>query len=279
MIDIRTALEHALLQLGPVNPDSRLEAEILLGQVLHQNRAYLFAHPEKLISHTQLDAYQAFIAKRVQGVPIAYITGIRSFWSLSLNVNQHTLIPRHETEQLVELTLELIPNKPDIQILDLGTGSGAIALALAQERPNWQIDACDLSQDALLVAQDNAQKHQISNVNFYQSDWFNNLKPKRYHAIVSNPPYIAPQDPHLQQGDVRFEPQSALVSGQEGLADLQYLIEHSRDHLQPDGLLLLEHGYDQKLHLSAILKKLGYKNIQSWQDLQGHYRMSGGMYS
>lgn len=276
MIDIRTALDNALQQLDKIRSDSRLEAEILLSHVLHKNRAYLFAHPEVVLTREQLEAYQDLITKRAEGIPVAYLTGYRDFWSLTLKVNEHTLIPRHETELLVELTLELVPNQNNTHILDLGTGSGAIALALAKERPNWIITACDQSEHALKVAQENAFILGISNVHFYHSDWFNTLPKQQYHAIISNPPYIAEQDPHLNQGDIRFEPLKALASGQDGLADLQYIIQHSYEHLLPNGLLLLEHGYDQKIYLSTILNKLGYKNVRCWQDIQGHDRVSGG---
>lgn len=279
MIDIRMALELALQQLDGKNPDSRLEAEILLCHVLNKNRAYIFAHPEKSLNPIQLEHFSQLVLRRTKGEPLAYITGNREFWSLSLKVNPSTLIPRHETERLVELALELIPNQPNTYLLDLGTGSGAISLALAKERPNWHIDACDFSHEALTVARENAQTNGIENVHFYQSDWFKSLPQKRYHAIISNPPYIDKDDPHLSQGDLRFEPQNALVSGQEGFADLQYIIEHSPDYLLPGGLLLLEHGFEQKVRIRSILKKLGYINVQCWQDIQGHDRVSGGWLS
>lgn len=253
-----------------------LEAEILLCHVLNKNRAYLFAHPEELLTPQQLALYQNLMAQRAQGIPIAYLTGEREFWSLNLKVNQNTLIPRHETERLVELALEHIPNTPGVSILELGTGSGAIALALAKERPHYNIIACDISAAALGVAKENAQRHQINNINFYQSDWFSEIPQRQYHAIVANPPYIAAQDPHLQAGDLCFEPRNALVSSQEGMADLQYIIRQAYDYLLPNGLLLLEHGYDQKLKVRAILNELEYKNAQCWQDIQGHDRVSGG---
>lgn len=256
------------------NPE--LEAEILLCHVLNKNRAYLYAHYEELVSSQQLEAYQNLMAQRAQGIPIAYLTGTREFWSLNLKVNQHTLIPRHETELLVELALEKIPDHPNTRILELGTGSGAIALAIAKERPHWYVVACDISEEALNIAQENAQHNKISNVSFYHSDWFTNIPQQPYHAIVSNPPYIAEEDPHLHEGDLRFEPRNALASSQEGLADLQWIIKHGYNYLLPNGLLLLEHGYDQKLNIQTILKELSYKNVQCWKDLLGHDRVSGG---
>lgn len=279
MSSIQRAMEEALIRLraaDSTNPDTRLEVEIVLAHVLNKNRAYLFAHPEVLLNANQLNTFQTCISQRVQGIPLAYIIGEREFWSLSLKVNQHTLIPRHETERLVELALELIPNRPGIRVLDLGTGSGAIALALAKERPDWVIDACDKSEDALTVAKENAMNHKVSTVHFYKSDWFNQLPPQQYHAIVSNPPYIAANDPHLSQGDLRFEPLNALVSSQEGFADLQYIIKQSIEWLSPGGLLLLEHGYDQKTYIKTILDAIGYQKVHCWQDIQGHDRVSGG---
>ncbi len=276
MISISTALNHASQKLNTFYSDARLEAELLLCHLLHKNRTYLFAHPEELLDQAQIELYQHLIAQRARGIPIAYLTGTREFWSLTLKVNQHTLIPRHETERLVELALELIPNHSQTRVLDLGTGSGAIALALAKERPQWEITACDSSLEALEIAKENAQTLGITNVSFYHSDWFRSLPPVRYHAIVSNPPYIAEQDPHLKEGDLRFEPLSALASGQDGLSDLQYIIERSYNQLLPNGLLLLEHGYDQKISVRAILNKIGYNKIHCWKDIQGHDRVSGG---
>lgn len=276
MINIGKALEQALYLLNQADPEARLNAELLLSHVLKKNRAYLYAHPEELMDPTLHEQYQQLIKKRVQGTPMAYLIGTREFWSLPLKVNEHTLIPRHETERLVELALELIDNNSETQILDLGTGSGAIALALATERPNWKITACDFSAEALEVAKENAKNLGITNIVFYHSNWFNKIPDLHFHAILSNPPYIAAQDPHLQQGDLRFEPLNALASGQDGLADLQYIIKNSYNYLLPNGLLLLEHGYDQKNAVRAILNKIGYANIHCWQDIQGHDRVSGG---
>ncbi len=266
MINIRAVLGKT--------PDR--ETEILLCHVLNKSRAYLFAHPEELLTSEQWETLQDLMTRRAQGVPIAYLIGEREFWSLNLKVNEHTLIPRHETERIVELALELIPNQPDLYILELGTGSGAIALALAKERPLWHIIAGDISQEALNIAQENAQSHEIKNVSFYQTNWFSTIPQQQYHALVANPPYIPEHDPHLQQGDLRFEPRNALVSSQEGLADLQCIIKQGHKYLLPDGLLLLEHGYDQKLKVQTILSELQYKNIQCWQDIHGNDRVSGG---
>jgi release factor glutamine methyltransferase len=267
MINIRQALGN--------NP--RLESEILLSYVLNKNRAYLFSHPEVALTQQQAETYQDLLSQRDQGLPIAYLTGEREFWSLNVKVNEHTLIPRHETELLVELALEKIDDSKNTCILELGTGSGAISLAIAKEKPHWQIIACDLSEEALLVAKENATRHQLNNINFYHSDWFEKIPPRQYHAIISNPPYIAEGDPHLTEGDLRFEPQKALVSGQKGLADLQWISEQGYNYLLPTGMLLLEHGHDQKLHVQAILNKLGYKKVQTWQDIQGLDRVTGGI--
>lgn len=266
MISIRTILRQ--------NPN--IDAEIILSYVLNKTRSYLFAHPEKLLSSKQYSTYQDLMIQRAQGVPIAYLIGEREFWSIPLKVNRHTLIPRHETELLVELALKYLLNQPNACILELGTGSGAISLALGKERPNWQIFASDISQEALSIAQENARANKINNVAFYHSNWFDKVPKRHYHAIIANPPYLAEQDSHLQKGDLRFEPKTALVSSQEGLADLQCIISQGHEYLFPNGLLLVEHGYEQQLKVHAIFKELGYKNLNCWQDIQGHDRVSGG---
>lgn len=276
MNNIKTALTWGFTVLDKNSSEARLEAELLLSHLLEKNRAFLFTYPEYSLSESQIKAYRQAIDLRIKGTPIAYIIGQREFWSLPLKINRHTLIPRHETECLVELALTLLPQERSLDILDLGTGSGAIALAIASERPHWHITACDQSPEALIVAQDNAQSLQIKNITFHQSNWFDSIPAQKYHAILSNPPYIAQNDEHLNQGDLRFEPLSALVSGQEGLADLQYIIANSYNKLESNGLLLLEHGYKQKDALEQLLAKSGYCEIHCWSDLAGHHRVSGG---
>lgn len=277
MIEIKRAISLALSQLEQYTDSPRMDVEILLAHVLQKNRTWLYTWPDALLTKPQFQLFQQYIAKRSLGIPVAYITGTREFWSLPLKVTEETLIPRPETELLVELALSLIFNKINTHVLDLGTGSGAIALALAREHPDWQITACDYSLSALQTAQDNATSLTIENINFVHSDWFDAIDSlEQFDAIVSNPPYIAANDVHLTQGDVRFEPQIALVGGIDGLSALEHIIKHSLVRLKPDGLLLMEHGFDQKCAVMSILKRYGYRHIQSWQDLNGNDRVSGG---
>ncbi|MBJ16050.1 MAG: protein-(glutamine-N5) methyltransferase, release factor-specific [Legionellaceae bacterium] len=277
MTDIKRALSLATNQLQPFSDTARLDAEILLAHALEKPRIYLYAHSEILLTSEQLAYFQTMVAQRSLGKPVAYIIGTREFWSLPLKVCEETLIPRPETELLVEMTLELLETHKHACVLDLGTGSGAIALALAKEHPNWQIIACDCSLSALKTAQTNAHRLNLTNLTFHHSDWFTNIASSlSFDAIVSNPPYIAANDPHLTMGDVRFEPLLALVSGHSGFSALEHIIQSSYERLKPQGILLLEHGYEQK---EAVLKCLAdnhYQQLQSWQDLQGHYRVSGG---
>lgn len=275
---LREILKQAIHQLEQQSDSPTIDAEILLAHVLGKSRSYLYAYPELLLSEKQFADYQQIIQQRVVGLPVAYLTGTREFWSIPLKVTADTLIPRPETEKLVEIALELLKDKPRAQILDLGTGSGAIALALAKEKPQWDISAADKSLAALKIAEENALLSGLKHVKFFYSDWFTKLPEKQYDAIISNPPYIAENDPHLLQGDLRFEPRAALISGKDGLRDLRYLIQTSRDFFLPGGLLLLEHGYDQKSALESILYDAGYKNIQCWQDWQGNDRVTSAVY-
>lgn len=276
MIDIKRALTQAIALLSETSPSAQLDAEILLAYAINASRTFLYTHPEQTLTPAQHEIYQKLVAKRCEGIPIAYLTHSREFWSLPLRVGKDTLIPRPETELLVELTLTLLKDVSPASIVDLGTGSGAVALALASERPDWQILACDLNQAAVDIATLNATDLGLANVHICHSDWFTAIPSHQFNAIVSNPPYIAKDDPHLEQGDVRFEPKEALISGVDGLDSLNYIIQHSYDRLLPGGVLLLEHGYDQKQAVTSMLKARGYEQVHCWQDWQGHDRVSGG---
>lgn len=277
-LNIKQALQWGIDQLStaPIAyADNRSDCEILLQETLHFSRAYLYAHNEHILTLEQWQLYQCYIQQRQLGQPIAYLIGRRDFWTLSLIVNPDTLIPRHETELLVSLALTHLEPDAPLRILDLGTGSGAIALALARERPHWHITACDQSESALQVARHNAKQLSLMFIEWVCSDWFSTLEDRQFHAIITNPPYLAEHDPHLTQGDLRYEPREALVSGQDGLEDLHSIIQQSRHHLYDQGLLLLEHGYNQGPDIANLLTQYGYKNIRCWQDPLGHDRISG----
>ncbi|MHB1946496.1 MAG: peptide chain release factor N(5)-glutamine methyltransferase [Gammaproteobacteria bacterium] len=263
---IASVLAVANVQLSTVTDVPQLEAEILLGHVLKASRAYLHTWPEKILENSQYTLFLDLLNRRKLGEPIAYLIGHREFWSLDLRVAPCVLIPRPETELLVELVLKSIENEQAV-IADLGTGSGAIALALAYERPNWTIHATDISLDALEIAKINAAEHQLANIVFHQGKWCDALPQIKFDAIVSNPPYITSTDPHLHQGDLRFEPKGALVSDGEGLQDIQQIILTAKNYLQPGGLLFLEHGFQQAENILSIFKKAGYTFAKTHQDL------------
>lgn len=274
-----TTIKEALTRATEVLPgdSAALDAEVLLAHILNKSRTFLYSWDEQRLTEQQSEDFKQLLARRKQGVPVAYLTGTREFWSLPLQVNSHTLIPRPETELLVELTLALLSEQSHARVLDLGTGSGAIALALASERKDWQITAVDNSLEALKVARKNAERLGFSNVRFCQSDWFSNIDTAQpFDAIIANPPYIAENDSHLLEGDVRFEPITALTSGADGLEALEVIIALSLARLTPEGLLLLEHGFDQKSAVSSMLTGYGYAKIRSWSDLQGNDRVSVG---
>ena len=248
----------------------------MLQKILHVPRVYLLCHPERYLNDAEYTLYDELLQRRLQGEPVAYILGEREFFGLNLKVTPATLIPRPDTELLVELAVQRIPAQDHCAVLDMGTGTGAIALAIAQACPQAEVLACDASAAALAVAQENAQNLCIQNVTFMQSDWFAALGIQQFMLIVSNPPYIAEGDPHLARGDVRFEPVSALVSGADGLDDIRHIINKSSSHLLPGGWLLLEHGYDQAERVRSFLHDAEFDNVFSACDLAGIERVSGG---
>ncbi|EKO3588131.1 peptide chain release factor N(5)-glutamine methyltransferase [Vibrio metschnikovii] len=274
---IQALLAKAKRQLTESGSDSpSLDATLLLCHVLQKPRSYLLTWPDKVLSPNLVSAFEALLARRIVGEPIAYIIGEREFWSLPLKVAPSTLIPRPDTERLVELALDkavLI----DGDILDLGTGTGAIALALASELPQRHVLGIDLRSEAVELAEDNRKRLQLSNVTFLQGSWFTPLANGiKFALIASNPPYIEEHDPHLQQGDVRFEPRSALVAGDNGLADIKHIATSAREYLLDQGWLLFEHGYQQGKAVRTILSELGYQQVVTEQDYAGNDRVTLG---
>ena len=266
--------------LESTSDSAKLDVEILLCFVLDKARSYLLTWPEKKLSDEQLLEFTLLLSRRVQGEPIAYITGIKEFWSLPFTVSEATLIPRPDTETLVELVLDLYRNDKCMTCLDLGTGTGAIALALASEKSAWKIDAADFSIEAVNLAKLNADNLNLTQVNVYQSDWFERIsKTLKFDIIVSNPPYIDIDDINLEQGDVRFEPKSALVAKEQGLADIKHIADEARYYLNSEGKLFFEHGFEQGRAVREILTDLGYKNAQTKQDLNGHDRITWACFS
>ncbi|EOL8968601.1 peptide chain release factor N(5)-glutamine methyltransferase [Cronobacter dublinensis] len=255
----------------------RRDAEILLGFVTGRTRTFILAFGETSLADDELTRLDALLARRVQGEPVAYLTGQREFWSLPLEVSAATLIPRPDTECLVEQALARLPAAP-CRILDLGTGTGAIALALACERPDCQVTALEVIPEAVALARRNAQRLGIDNVTVLQSHWFSALTDARFSLIVSNPPYIDGDDPHLTQGDVRFEPKSALVAPDAGLADLDAIITGARRFLENDGWLLVEHGWRQGGAVRELFTHAGYHGVETCRDYGGNERLTLGQY-
>jgi len=277
---IANILKQGQAVLQPGSDSALLDTQILLCFVLNKPRSYLFTWPEKQLSDHELECFLVLLNRRYAGEPIAYIVGEKEFWSLPLKVSPATLIPRPDTETLIELVLDLYQDEKNVTCLDLGTGTGAIALALASEQPHWQIEAIDFSLDAVSLATENANNLTLNQVNIYQSDWFSAVpKGKQFTLIVSNPPYIDPADENLNQGDVRFEPKSALTADANGLADIKHIAQHASAYLTQNGKLFFEHGFDQGQAVRDILTSLGYVNPQTVQDLNDQDRITWAVFS
>ncbi|CAN4276639.1 HemK Methylase of polypeptide chain release factors [Methylophilaceae bacterium] len=272
--------EARLITHLKINGDeAKFESQLLLQHVLNVNRAWLIAHALDSVQEDVYKKFEALLIRRLNGEPIAYILGSREFFGLPIKVSTDTLIPRPDTETLVEIALDKMSAKLSLDTLDLGTGSGAIALAIAKHRQNAQITAVDACQEALAVAIENAQLLNIKNVHFELSNWFSAIRNQKFDVIVSNPPYIEANDAHLKQGDLRFEPLSALASGADGLQDIRTIISQAPQHLNPQGWLLLEHGYNQAEQVAALLKQAGFSQISHAQDLAGINRVTMGKFS
>ena len=271
---IRRALKDAILQLTPLHSSARLDAEVLLAFALGRSRTHLHAWPDQPLGELAAQRFRALIDRRVAGEPVAYLTGRREFWSLELEVTRDTLIPRPDTETLVEQALARIPEDSPLQIADLGTGSGAVALAIAHERPACRVLATERSAATLRVAARNAERLKLGNVRFVRNDWCASLGAETLDMIISNPPYVAEQDPHLGRGDVRFEPRSALLAGREGLDAIADIVEDARRSLRPEGLLLLEHADDQADSVSKLLITSSYSGIQCYRDDSHRHRVT-----
>lgn len=254
---------------------AQLDAELLLAEVLQVQRSYLMTWPERSLSTSQKRRYEQLLARRRQGEPVAHILGRQGFWNLELAVSSATLIPRPDTETLVDLALSEC-RKERAEVLDLGTGTGAIALALATERPHWCIVAVEVVPEAVALARQNTEQLGLENVEVLQSCWFDQLAGRQFDLIVSNPPYIDPDDPHLHDGDVRFEPASALVAGEAGLADLRHIASCAQGFLRAGGQLMMEHGYDQGAQVAALMRAYDFVDVKVTQDLAGRDRVTSG---
>jgi release factor glutamine methyltransferase len=251
------------------------DARVLLRAALGVDDAYLIAHSGELPARSRRERYLEWVGRRRAGEPVAHLTGEREFCSLDFKVTPAVLIPRPETELLVEAALERIPREAPYRVLELATGCGCVAVAIALHCPSAQVTATDVSRDALVIARENAARHG-AHIEFVESDWFAALGGRRFHLIVCNPPYVAERDPHLQEGDLRFEPRAALVAGADGLACIRLIVVQARAHLDAGGSLLLEHGHDQATRCRTLLEQAGYRDVASRRDLAGIERVTGG---
>lgn len=276
MMTFQQWLTQAIARLSQ-SESPRRDAEILLGHVTGKARTYILAFGETALTAQQSAELETLLSRRARGEPVAHLVGQREFWSLPLFVSPVTLIPRPDTECLVEQALARLPSAP-CRILDLGTGTGAIALALASERPDCRLTAVDFIPDAVALAARNAAHLAMTNVSVLQSNWFSALEGQQFDMIVSNPPYIDEIDPHLEQGDVRFEPKTALVAADSGLADLAHIIREGRRFLAPGGFMLLEHGWMQGAAVRDIFREAGYRNVATCRDYGGNERLTLGQY-
>jgi len=272
---IKTLLEDASRHLTTAS--ARLDAEVLLACALRKPRSYLHAWPEQVVAAATVITFNGLLQRRAAGEPVAYLTGQREFWSLPLTVTTATLIPRPETETLVALALEMLPLDAPLQIADLGTGSGAVALALASERPACTVIATDISTPALDVARANAKQLGLANIEFVSGDWCTPLPTTSLDMIVSNPPYIVATDPHLDAGDVRFEPRAALAAGPHGMDALTRIAACAIEHLRRDGWLLVEHGYDQGEKTMDLFQAYGFRHVCDQPDDAGLSRVTMGV--
>jgi release factor glutamine methyltransferase len=274
---IAAILQYATTTIAGVSDTARLDAELLLANCLSVDRSHFYAWPEKPLDSDKAQQFQQAVARRAQGEPVAYITGFKEFWSMPFAVNRDTLIPRPETELLVELALSRFDENPDgcKRVLDLGTGSGAIAVAMALERPAAIVHATDNSEAALAVAKQNATQLGAS-ITFYISDWLENVPEGLYQLVISNPPYIEPGDPHLQQASLRYEPQQALVADDNGMADISIIANSAFDRIENNGWLLLEHGAEQGALARDCLRDAGYVNVSTNTDLEQRDRVTRG---
>ena len=277
MITLAHLHKDAINLLSEVSDTARLDAELLISHVLNIPRTRFITEPDAPIETEKLATIQKFLQQRQQGYPVAYLLGLKHFWDLELAVTPDTLIPRPETELLVESALMLFPEQQAVDVADFGTGSGAIAIAIAKARPHWHVLATDYYLPTLRIAEQNAAQYKLQNIEFLQSDWFEKIIPDRkFDILISNPPYIRENDPHLKQGDVQFEPLHALHAGKDGLRDIRHIIASASRYLKQNGWLLLEHGYDQSQEVHALFLEAGYQVIQQKYDLAGHIRMSMG---
>ncbi|MFZ9035091.1 MAG: peptide chain release factor N(5)-glutamine methyltransferase [Francisellaceae bacterium] len=276
-MDIKTILTEFPSQLINVSDTAKLDVILLLEYVSGLDRSHFYAWPDHRLTEDQHRHFLDLLNRRLKGEPVAYLIGRQDFWSLSFKVNHHTLIPRADTETLVEYLLNTFDDHPKT-VLDLGTGSGAIAISLAHERKNWRLCAVDISREALTIACQNAKLHRCFNVEFVESSWFEKLADRRFDIIVSNPPYIDRDDVDLCRYVAQYEPVSALIAADDGYADIADIINNSRQHLSDNGCLVIEHGYKQGPIVKELFQQVGFKNINSHLDISGHWRATSGVF-